>query len=500
MASEISAILRQLRHVPQSASDGTPKVIFENLEKCVLTAEKMVSGAVNQPPDPIPPSRRESTTSVVTDPRIDHWWEIGRREFKAGQYKEAAEFLEAVYQQSESRDPQITGWDDLMAMLVVSHCKVGDFELAETMVMRVLREKVAAEPITLAVEGKVFELADILVSKYCEAERWNDAISVLTKVIELKEQHRVSIHNSQRTLAETYLRMGDNERAKIHCIPIVDPQATRLDDPPRLFHESMLLMVLICWSANKRVEAEGYTALLRGEYKSRTPFHIDADPAYVKTDQLCIMKQEDAIRVALTEVLRDAIPDNEAGEWESRRALLLGNSSQCHRRLFFLQLWVNFGTTHQVRRLLSKWRYSEDVNQTLSQGNTVLIEASIRGRHNMIKLLIEFGANINHANAGGWTALHCAIYYSHLKVAEVLLENGADVEMKTNEGLTPTDIARRTNFRAMQNLLRHGHRRGHRGTSAPTGVETILMRMGPFSTNNQSMIIAGAAPSILASF
>ena len=66
---------------------------------------------------------------------------------------------------------------------------------------------------------------------------------------------------------------------------------------------------------------------------------------------------------------------------------------------------------------------------------------------NMVKLLLDNGADVNANGGGGWTPLHYAVFSNDPKIAELLLEHGADVGATTDEnergGETPLDVARR---------------------------------------------------------
>jgi ankyrin repeat protein len=126
-----------------------------------------------------------------------------------------------------------------------------------------------------------------------------------------------------------------------------------------------------------------------------------------------------------------------------------------------LQTFVNFGKPPQVLRLLKKWNYDEKLDLTWGdQGNTgtVLMEASLRGRDDIVRILCDSGANINLASPSGWTALHCAsrankdaVVRNKEAVVRTLLENGANPEAKTEDNLTPLDLAK--GQRAIVNLL-----------------------------------------------
>jgi len=266
MARDISSILQRLPEASQSAIVGTPRSAFENLQTCLESAHSMVCIASAKSHDPIDATPGHSIE--LKDPEIKSLWYHGKTEFDSENYDDAEEYLEMAYEKSEAYGSMIRGWEKLMVMLVISHCKRNHFEEADKMVMNLVKARVTAEPIMLAVEGKIFELADILVAKYAEAGKWDDALRVVTEIIEIKKQYGVSFYDSQRTLAETYLKMGDIEKAKTQCPdPKKDPKEMWIRNPPHVYYESALLMVLICQSKKEKALAVCYDAILPEDYK-----------------------------------------------------------------------------------------------------------------------------------------------------------------------------------------------------------------------------------------
>ena len=68
--------------------------------------------------------------------------------------------------------------------------------------------------------------------------------------------------------------------------------------------------------------------------------------------------------------------------------------------------------------------------------NNKLINAvKNRDIRNALKL-IENGADVNVKSNSGWTALHDAAWYGYVDVAKVLIENGADVDAKDKNSVT----------------------------------------------------------------
>lgn len=55
---------------------------------------------------------------------------------------------------------------------------------------------------------------------------------------------------------------------------------------------------------------------------------------------------------------------------------------------------------------------------------------------NVVRLLLENGANVNATTDSGFQALFWAARYGHAEAAKVLLESGADVNAKDKDGMT----------------------------------------------------------------
>jgi len=60
----------------------------------------------------------------------------------------------------------------------------------------------------------------------------------------------------------------------------------------------------------------------------------------------------------------------------------------------------------------------------------------------VVELLLEHGANPNVRDYDGYTPLHYAVEGCHVDVARVLLDHGADPTIRNNNGMTPLDYGR----------------------------------------------------------
>jgi len=78
-----------------------------------------------------------------------------------------------------------------------------------------------------------------------------------------------------------------------------------------------------------------------------------------------------------------------------------------------------------------------DVNKENKDGNTSLIEACYYGNDNIIKLLIENGADVNKENKYNNTPLIKACEKGYENIVRLLIENGADVNKENKHGDTP---------------------------------------------------------------
>ncbi|CDS37799.1 ankyrin domain repeat containing protein [Echinococcus multilocularis] len=115
------------------------------------------------------------------------------------------------------------------------------------------------------------------------------------------------------------------------------------------------------------------------------------------------------------------------------------------------------GYTDAVRVLLE---HGSDINaQIETNRNTALTLACFQGQHEVVKLLVERNANIEHRAKTGLTPLMEAASGNHVKVGCILLEHGADVNSlpvlsSRDTALTIAADKGKTEF--VELLLKHG--------------------------------------------
>lgn len=97
-------------------------------------------------------------------------------------------------------------------------------------------------------------------------------------------------------------------------------------------------------------------------------------------------------------------------------------------------------------------------NITSRYNGTTLIAAAHLGHAEVVRILIEAKAPLNHVNNLGWTALMESIVLgnggtSHTNTLKALVEAGADVNIPDRQGITPLGHARRRGYSEMARVL-----------------------------------------------
>ena len=124
------------------------------------------------------------------------------------------------------------------------------------------------------------------------------------------------------------------------------------------------------------------------------------------------------------------------------------------------ELWTasREGDVKKVRRIVQNElidvNCSHYNNVTIVFGTlTALSIAAKNCRANVVKVLIEHGADIHTADDFGWTPLHSAAYSGHKKLVKLLLDKGSDPNRRTKDESTPLHIAARHGHKGIVQLL-----------------------------------------------
>lgn len=99
-----------------------------------------------------------------------------------------------------------------------------------------------------------------------------------------------------------------------------------------------------------------------------------------------------------------------------------------------------------------------NIDHQNKRGDTALILAAGRQRPDAVGLILAAGAGVHARNSGGMNALHNAVWRkNNLKIIDLLLDAGADLEATDRKGQTPLAVAGKSNnWVVVEHLLMHG--------------------------------------------
>jgi hypothetical protein len=116
-------------------------------------------------------------------------------------------------------------------------------------------------------------------------------------------------------------------------------------------------------------------------------------------------------------------------------ALLAG----CGRSKPAVDIWTA-ASTGNIAAITQNLAAGADINaREPAGGTTPLMLAALFGQTESARLLIEKGAKLDARNNEGASALHVAAFFCQPETAELLIEKGADTTAKNNRGETPLD-------------------------------------------------------------
>jgi len=120
-------------------------------------------------------------------------------------------------------------------------------------------------------------------------------------------------------------------------------------------------------------------------------------------------------------------------------------------------LWAAYCDRPEIVKLLIE--RGADLNLPSDQGVTPLIEASQMGHAEVVKVLLATGADANRQTGKGWTALMWSVEGGHFEVVHMLLDAKARIDLRNNRDETALAVATRLHRADLRTLLQsHGAR------------------------------------------
>jgi ankyrin repeat protein len=118
---------------------------------------------------------------------------------------------------------------------------------------------------------------------------------------------------------------------------------------------------------------------------------------------------------------------------------------------------ICFGTTNHLKALLAQ---GASPNAQDGYSNTAVGCAALEGKLRMAQVLVKHGADVNLTDSDRYTALYLAMLFTSKnaqKICRLLLDHGADVNAANAVGKTPLMAAvRRKEFEIAKLLLERG--------------------------------------------
>jgi ankyrin repeat protein len=93
------------------------------------------------------------------------------------------------------------------------------------------------------------------------------------------------------------------------------------------------------------------------------------------------------------------------------------------------------------------------INRENNYGDTALFIAVVHENIELITLLLNYGANIEHLNKTHHTPIFNAIHCKDPEVLELLINRGANTKIKDTNNITPKDIAMKYHYKDMLEIL-----------------------------------------------
>ena len=119
----------------------------------------------------------------------------------------------------------------------------------------------------------------------------------------------------------------------------------------------------------------------------------------------------------------------------------------------FTALDMALSSAHYIDMVRLLIERGANVNTASSQGITPLDEAAMRGQKDAIELLVAKGADLNARDVKRNTPLLWALMMGRTDAAVALIEAGSDVNVRSGQGSTPLMIVKRGDNMKLEKLL-----------------------------------------------
>ncbi|XP_041371501.1 putative ankyrin repeat protein RF_0381 [Gigantopelta aegis] len=207
-----------------------------------------------------------------------------------------------------------------------------------------------------------------------------------------------------------------------------------------------------------------------------------------KTVAYCLLKHRSDVNASTLWGNTPLMLGCREGYTEMVRLLITGKANVNKKKasgLTALHVAVHNDRESPARCLLNSGRCC--VNACTSRGNTALMLGCEKGYIEMVRLLIECGADMNRNNNNGDTALMLGCKKGYIEMVRLLIECGADINKNNKNGDTALDIAHHEGYSDIVKVLEHSMKDTHTDTVSMGDTHTETVSMGDTHTETVSM-------------
>ncbi|EXJ53435.1 allantoicase [Cladophialophora psammophila CBS 110553] len=170
--------------------------------------------------------------------------------------------------------------------------------------------------------------------------------------------------------------------------------------------------------------------------------HLDT-PAYDDEETFARIQDSDSRLMEMVAAQAHHREDGSPGQDED--AIATDDSLSDSEKKEILQKSLNMaasnGDVARIQKLVGgRAKQYVDVNQPDEEGTVPLIYASCFGHHEVVAALLNAGAIVDKQDRNQWSALMWAMTNRHKQIAKMLLDHGADPDIRSSSGGTALDF------------------------------------------------------------